>query len=71
MNLLELFAASLGLTGFLLITTGNRYGSWLGLVASVMGFALFIEREMYVMAALQVTYASINLRVLVRAKISN
>ena len=71
MNLLELFAASLGLTGFLLISTGNRYGSWLGLVASVMGFALFIEREMYVMAALQVTYASINLRVLVRAKISN
>ena len=71
MNLLELFAASLGLTGFLLITSGNRYGSWLGLVASVMGFALFIERDMYVMAALQIAYMSINLRSLIQAKVSN
>ena len=68
MHLLEFLAGFLGLTGFLLISSGNRYGFWLGLVASVLGFALFIERGLYVMALLQVAYATVNLRALIQPK---
>ena len=69
MSLLEFLAAFLGLAGYLMFASGNRHGLWFGLVASALGLALFTQREMYVMAFLQVAYALINLRSLIKTKV--
>ena len=68
MHLIELLACLLSLGGYFLITSGNRHGFALGLMASVLGFALFLDREMYVMALLQIAYATLNLRALMQPK---
>ncbi len=68
MYLIELLACLLSLGGYFLITSGNRHGFSVGLLASVFGLALFLSRDMYVMALLQVAYATLNLRALIQPK---
>ena len=56
MHLLETVAGGLSLVGFVMISAGKRSGFGVGLMASVCGLVLFLEHEMYGMAALQVAY---------------
>jgi len=64
MKYLEFLVGFLGLTGYLLISSGYWYGFGVGLIASVFGMAFFIKRDMQVMALLQVAYAAMNLHAL-------
>ena len=69
MHLLETVAGGLSLAGFVMISAGKRSGFGVGLMASVCGLVLFLEHEMYGMAALQVAYVLVNLRALARSYI--
>ena len=66
MSLFEILLFCLSLGGHPLVAAGDRRGYWLWLVSCALGLVFFLGRGMYGMALLQVAYAVLNVRALLR-----
>ena len=66
MNFYELLVCLVCFTGHLLLTRGDQRGLWIGLLGSAMGLVFFLGRDMYMVALMQVIYALVNLRALLK-----
>ena len=66
MSWFEILLFCLSLGGHPLVAAGDQRGYWLWLVSCALGLVFFMGRGMYGMAGLQVAYAVLNVRALLR-----